>query len=186
MRAPSTTIRQSPAALACVGLLLLVAAWLWAGQGKGSAAVATVLSGLACAALIATPRERATWLPARVRALPRDLDVVPPLAALLSTPSYGLGWFHGANPFDEVVHLASGVLAGAVLAGLLLADEAPRRPRRLLAIGLLAGLPFAGTWEAFEWVVGMVGDAPDTLSDIALTAGGMALGAWGYARAAQR
>jgi len=185
-RLSPATVRHSPAAWACVGLLLLVAPWLWAAQGKGSAALATVLSALACAALIATPRERAPWLPARLRALTRDLDAVPPLAALLFTPGCGLGWFHGANPFDEVVHLSSGVLAGAVLAGLLLADGSPRAPRRLLLIGRLAGLPFAAAWEAFEWAVGIVGDAPDTLSDIALTASGVALGAWGYGRAAPR
>jgi len=166
-----------------VALLLLAAAWLWFAEHKGSAAIAAAASSLACAALIATPRERAEWLPARLRALPRGLDVIPPLAALLSTPGYGLGWFHGANPFDEVVHLASGVLAGVLLAGLLLADGAPRSATGLAWHGLLGGLLLAIGWEAFEWAAGIIGGTSDTLSDIALTAGGAALGAWGYGRA---
>lgn len=181
-----STPRHSPLAWACVVALLLIAAWLWFAQDKGSAAIATAASALACAALIATPRERAPWLPARARALPRHLDFVPPLAAILSTPGYGLGWFHGANPFDEFVHLASGLLAGAVFAGFVMADGEPRTPARLAWLGLLFGVPFAVGWEAFEWAVGIVGGVTDTLSDIALTGGGAAVGAWAYAALAPR
>lgn len=173
--------RQSPLAWGLLLALLGVAAWLWFVPAKGSAALATVASALGCAAILLIPRERAPWLPARVRALPRRLDFAPVLAAILSTPGYGLGWFHGANPFDEFVHLASGLLAGAVFAGLVLADGAPRGAGRVAWLGLLFGAPLAVGWEAFEWAVGIVGGVTDTASDIVLTAGGAALGAWAYA-----
>src|SRR3712207_8169416 len=50
---------------------------------------------------ILPPRERMETLPWRLRALPRSLDAAPVLAAVLSSPGYGLNWFYGANPYDE-------------------------------------------------------------------------------------
>src|SRR3712207_8779673 len=80
---------------------------------------------------ILPPRERMDTLHWRVRALPRSLDAAPVLAALLSSPGYGLNWFYGANPYDETVHLLSGGLSGAVFAALLQADGLPRTARQI-------------------------------------------------------
>lgn len=169
--------RHSAFAWACLLLLLAVAGWFWTLE-KHRAAMGTLAAATGCLALILPPRERmGAVLPPRLRALPRVLDAAPVLAALLSSPGYGLNWFYGANPYDEVVHLASGLLAGAVLAGLL----GPGAPGRKARIGLACGLALGIGWEVFEAATGLIGDWPDTLSDIALTATGVALGAAGWA-----
>ncbi|WP_203076777.1 hypothetical protein [Falsiroseomonas ponticola] len=168
--------RHSPFAWACLAALAGVALLLW-GLDKRSAALGTAAGILGLLGIILPPRERMPHLSMRLRRLPRALDAAPVLATLLSTPGYGLNWFHGANPYDEVVHLVSGLLAGAVFAGLVLADGRPRGRRRLAALGLPFGLALACGWEGFEALLGIIGNTADTLSDIALTAGGAVLGA---------
>ncbi|WP_376097729.1 hypothetical protein ACE7GA_07280 [Roseomonas sp. CCTCC AB2023176] len=172
--------RQAITTGACVLALLAVTAWFWSLH-KGNAAGATLLATLGCLGIVLPPRERMAVLPRRVRALPRSLDPVPFLATLLSSPGYGLNWFYGENPYDEVVHLLSGIMAGAVFAALLLADGRAWGGRRLLWLGLLFGLVLGSGWEVFEWATHLIGDATDTWTDIVLTASGAAIGAvaWG-------
>lgn len=167
---------QSPFAWACLGALLGVAALLWMVD-KRHAAMGTVAGIVGLLGVILPPRERMPHLPMRLRRLPRSLDAAPVLATLLSTPGYGLNWFYGANPYDEVVHLVSGLLAGAVFAGLVRADGIPRTAWTLLRLGIAFGLALGLGWEAFEWATGLIGTATDTISDIILTAAGAALGA---------
>lgn len=170
--------RQSPAAWLCLALLAGCAILLWM-LDRRSAAQGTLLSVVGCLGLILPPRERMARLPRRLRLLSRRFDAAPILAALLSTPGYGLGWFYGANPYDEVVHLCSGLLAGAVLFGLLVSDGVPRGPGRRAWLGMLFGLALAVGWEVFEGVTGLIGSPLDTASDIVLTTLGAALGtAW--------
>ncbi len=173
--------RQSRFAWLCLAALPGVAVWLWA-LDRRQAAIGTLAATLGCAALLLPPRERMAVLPGRLRRLPRRLDAAPVLAALLSTPGYGLGWFYGANPYDEIVHLLSGVLAGAAFAGLLLADGRGRG-RGTARVALAAaglGLGIAIAWEVFEAFTGLIGNWLDTWSDIALTLAGAGLGgaAW--------
>ncbi len=168
--------RHSPFAWICLAALAGVAALLW-WLDKRSAAMGTVAGIAGLLGVILPPRERMPHLPARLRRLPRSLDAAPVLATILSTPGYGLNWFHGANPYDEVVHLVSGLLAGAVFAGLVLADGAPRTRRRMAALGLAFGLVLAIGWEVFEAATGIIGSTTDTVSDIILTTFGAALGA---------
>lgn len=178
--------RQSPLAWVLLTALIGVAAALHA-MGRQNAAHGTALAWIGCVALILPPRERMAVLPPRLRALPRICDSAPVLATLLSVPGYGVGWFYGANPYDETVHLVSGALFGAVLGALLLADGQPRPGRRVGLTGLGIGLVLAVGWEGFEWATGLIGNAVDTGTDILLTAGGSALGAllawraWGRA-----
>jgi hypothetical protein len=166
-----------PSRSAWIGLaaLVAVAAALWAID-KRNAALGTLVAALGCLALVLPPRERMAVLPAPLRALPRRLDIVPALVSLTSTPGYGLNWFYGANPYDEAVHLVNGVLLGLVLGAMLQADGRGWRPARLWLCGLGGGLLLGIGWEAFEWATGLIGSPVDTLSDIALTAGGAALG----------
>lgn len=162
----------------CHAALVAVAAWFWS-LDKRQAATGTLVALAGCLALVLPPRERMPRLPRRIRALPRGLDAVPALASLLSSPGYGLNWFYGANPYDEAVHLLSGILAGAVLAALLLADG---RPRGALRLGLAVagcGLALGIAWEIFEWSTGLIGDWTDTWTDVVLTATGAALGSLG-------
>jgi hypothetical protein len=161
--------RYSWFAWACLAALAGVAAWLWS-LDKHSAAEGTAAALAGCLGLILPPRERMETLPWRVRALPRSLDSTPVLAALLSSPGYGLNWFYGANPYDETVHLLSGGLAGAVFVALLQADGLPRAARRLSVLGALFGLGLGSAWEVFEWATGLIGDWTDTWTDVALTA----------------
>lgn len=168
--------RQSWFAWACLAAMAAVAAWFWWLDKRG-AATGTVAALAGCLALILPPRERMVVLPWRVRALPRSLDAAPVLAALLSSPGYGLNWFYGANPYDEAVHLLSGALAGAVFAALLQADRRRRTAGRLAASGAAFGLGLGASWEIFEWAVDLIGHWTDTWTDVALTALGATLGA---------
>ncbi|WP_237214498.1 hypothetical protein [Falsiroseomonas oryziterrae] len=157
-----------------LAVLVLAAAW-FRSIDKGNAAGATLLGAAGCLALILPPRERMRALPWRVRAFPRHLDSLPVFATLLSAPGYGLNWFHGVNPYDEVVHLLSGALAGVALAALVGADGRSRRIDRMLRLGLAAGFAMSVVWEGFEWAVGIVGDWRDTWTDVALTTVGVVL-----------
>lgn len=171
--------RQSRFAWLCLAALPGVAAWLWM-LDRGPAAIGTLAAALGCAALLLPPRERMGVLPGRLRRLPRRLDAAAPLAALLSTPGYGLGWFYGANPYDEIVHLLSGLLAGATVAALLLADGRRRGAVRVGVAAAVPGLGLAIAWEVFEYATGLIGDWRDTWTDVVLTAAGAGLGgaAW--------
>lgn len=164
--------RQSGFAWACLAAMAAVAAWFWWLDRRG-AAMGTVAALAGCLGLILPPRERMETLPWRLRALPRALDAAPVLAALVSSPGYGLNWFYGANPYDEAVHLLNGALAGAVFAALLQADGLPRTAGRLTAAGAAFGLGVA--WEIFEWAVDLIGHWTDTWTDVALTALGATL-----------
>jgi hypothetical protein len=160
----------------CLGALAAVILLLWSAE-KRSAAIGTAAALLGCLGLILPPRERMQALPWRLRALPRTLDSAPVLATLLASPGYGLNYFYGVNPYDEVVHLLSGVLAGAVFAALLLADGRQRGAGRMALAGAGFGLALGVAWEAFEWAIAIIGDWRDTWTDVLLTAGGAAAGA---------
>jgi hypothetical protein len=169
--------RQSRFAWLCLIALVAMAAWFWS-RDKGSASIGTLLSALGCLGLMLPPRERMPALPWRVRALPRWLDGTAPLGALIVSPGYGLSWFYGVNPFDEVVHFVNGALLGAVFAALLLADGVARSPAGLAWRGALFGLVLGVAWEIFEAATGLIGDFTDTWTDIVLGMAGAALAGW--------
>lgn len=164
--------------LTWVSLLALAgtALALWV-IGRQGAALGTAAALLGCLGLVLPPRERMAVLPWRLRALPRGLDAAPVLATLLSTPGYGLGWFYAAGPYDEIVHLVNGVLAGLLFAALLRADGVPRGAMRLAGLAMAFGLLLAVGWEIFEWATGLIGDWTDTWTDVLLTLLGATLGA---------
>ena len=168
--------RQSWLAWACLAALLAMAAWFWS-LDKRNASMGTVAAMVGCLGLVLPPRERMEVLPWRLRQLPRGLDAAPILATLVSSPGYGLNWFHGQNPYDEAVHLVSGALAGAVFIGLLLSDDRPRTAARLILSAAAFGLLLGALWEVFEWMTDLIGEWTDTWTDIALTTSGAALAA---------
>ncbi len=168
--------RHSRFAWLCLAMLAGVAAWLWMVDRR-AAATGTMAALVGCLGLILPPRERMEWLPWRLRLLPRRYDAVPVLASIASTPGYGLNWFYGANPYDEAVHLFSGLLAGALFAALLLVDGHQRGLARRALLGLAGGLALGGGWELFELWAGLIGNWTDTWTDIALTAAGCVIGA---------
>jgi hypothetical protein len=168
--------RQSRLAWACLAAMAAAAAWFWWLDKRG-AAMGTAAAIAGCLGLVLPPRERMASLPWRLRALPRWADAAPVLAALLSSPGYGLGWFYGANPYDEIVHLFNGALAGAVFAALLEADGPRRGAGRLASLGLAFGVGLGVAWEIFEAATGLIGGWTDTWTDAVLTASGAALGA---------
>ncbi len=167
---------QSRFAWFCLAALAASAVLFWLIDKRGAAG-GTLLAIIGCLGVMLPPRERMAVLPMRLRRVPRDLDATPVLASLLSTPGYGLDWFHGQNPYDEVVHLVSGLLAGAVLAAMVLADGKPRGAWRIARHGLVSGFAIAVGWEVLEWILGIIGDTFDTVTDILLTTFGVAAGA---------
>lgn len=164
--------------IAWLALLALAATavWFWLIDRR-SAALGTLAALIGCLGLILPPRERMAVLPAPLRSLPRSLDAAPVLATLLVSPGFGLNWFYGANPYDEVVHLLNGVLAGAVFVAL----RQWRGPRdgawRLVGETLLFGLVLGSAWEVFEALTGLGGDWTDTWTDAALTTSGAGIAA---------
>ncbi|MFC3127641.1 hypothetical protein ACFOD4_21460 [Pseudoroseomonas globiformis] len=157
----------------CVGLLAVMAVAFWIiGHTGASLGTGAALAG--CIALMLPPRERMAVLPRSLQRLPRIYDAAPVMATLLSTPGYGLGWFYLDGPYDEIVHLANGILAGGVLLALIRRRE--RRTLHLLMVGTGFGLLLGTAWEVFEAITGLIGDWTDTWTDVVLTAAGAGLG----------
>jgi hypothetical protein len=176
---------QSRLAWACLLAVVGMIVFLWM-QDKHRAATGTAAALVGCLGLILPPRERMGVLPWRLRALPRALDAAPVLGTLLSSPGYGVNWFYGANPYDEVVHLVSGALAGAVFGTLLAVDGRQRGAGRLVLLGLGFGLALAIGWELFEWATGLIGGWRDTWTDVALTAAGATAATIWWGRTSER
>jgi hypothetical protein len=168
--------RQSWFAWACLLALAATAAWFWLIDRR-SAATGTLAALVGCLGLLLPPRERMAILPAPVRALPRSLDAVPVLATLLVSPGFGLNWFYGANPYDEVVHLLNGVLAGAVFVALREWRGPHGSAWRLAGGTLVFGLILGSAWEVFEALTRLIGDWTDTWTDVVLTTSGAVLAA---------
>jgi hypothetical protein len=160
----------------CLAALVAVILAFWSIDRR-NAALGTSVALIGCLGLILPPRERMAVLPWRIRALPRRLDAAPVLATLLASPGYGLALFYGVNPYDEIVHLLSGVLAGAVFAALLLADGMRRGLGRMAVAGVGFGIALAVAWEVFEWFTGLIGHWRDTWTDVVLTTLGASAGA---------
>lgn len=160
--------RHSRFAWLCLAALAAMALWFWS-LDKVAAAMGTLAALCGCLGLILPPRERMAILPWRLRRLPRSLDFAPVLGTLLTSPGYGLNWFYGVNPFDEVVHLVNGALLGAVFAGLVLADGRPRTIRTMARHGVIFGLCISVLWEGFEMATNLIGNWTDTWTDVLIT-----------------
>jgi hypothetical protein len=166
--------RHSRLGRLCLAAVAGVAVLFWL-IGRSDAAAGAAAGLVGCLGLVLPPRERMASLPWRLRALPRRCDAAPALATLLSCLGYGLGWFDSPGPYDELVHLLNGGLAGAVFTALLRADGRRRTARGLTLTSAAFGLALGAGWEMFEWATGLIGNWTDTWTDVALTALGATL-----------
>lgn len=105
------------------------------------------------------------------RKLPPLIGLSLLIAAMVNAAGYTLNLWHERTPFDEAVHAFTSFAAMAAATWVLLAGGvASWRTVIPLAIGMgiVAGL----AWEAFEWLIGIVGDWRDTAIDVLMDAAG--------------
>lgn len=141
------------------GLALVGAAYL-AVQGRW--ADAAVMAGFVIAAvLFAISRDR----------LPSLFTFLFALVAAINAAGYAFNLFQTPVWFDEVVHVITPFALVAALAWLLIKRDQVdpvRNPGayviRIVLLGIVIGL----LWEGFEWLVGIIGTARDTIIDLAM------------------
>ena len=92
-------------------------------------------------------------------------------AGLVNALGYVLTLWHEATPFDEIVHAFTSFTVCAAAGWLLLGrtrlvsgEENVRLILAVAAIGLVLGL----LWEAFEWMIGIIGGPRDTIMDLVM------------------
>lgn len=107
-------------------------------------------------------------------------------AALVNAAGYLLTLWHDETMFDEAVHFYTSFAVVAAIGRAALASNRLRRsgPRwtALLVIGILLGL----AWEAFEYMIGIIGSRQDTLMDLAMDLAGALLAAGLVSAVAER
>lgn len=98
-------------------------------------------------------------------------------AALVNAAGYVLGLWHEETAFDEAVHLYTSFAVVAAIGrfapGRWAFWGSPPRWWTLIVLGAALGL----AWEAFEWVIGIVGSRRDTLIDLLMDVAGAAAAA---------
>ena len=99
------------------------------------------------------------------------------VAGAVNLVGYLLNLWHDETVFDEAVHLYTSFAVVAAIGRLALGSAAlPDRLSRwwsLLIIAVLLGL----AWEAFEWVIGIIGGGRDTIMDLVMDTVGGAIAA---------
>jgi len=101
--------------------------------------------------------------------LPALFVLLVVIAGVVNAAGYVVGLWHETTPFDEIVHAFTSFSVCAGVGWLILdrtellrAGETGKIVLALLAIGLLLGL----LWEVFEWAIGIIGGAEDTMVDL--------------------
>ena len=111
----------------------------------------------------------------RVAAGRRFYLVLLAFAAMVNGAGYLLTLWHDETVFDEMVHFYTSFAAVAAIGRLALGkgwlQTTASRWTALLAAGIILGLG----WEAFEYLVGIIGGRHDTLMDLAMDAAGAVL-----------
>lgn len=153
-----------------IALMATAAAWAakLALDGRSMEAVAMAAVAAFGGLLLATPRRFAA-----------SFRLLLLAAAMLNAAGYVLGLWVEATPFDEIVHALTSFAGTAAIAWLLLGRTrlvTVADGGRLVWAALAVGVAFGLLWEAFEWLVGMIGSREDTLVDLAMDSIG-ALGA---------
>jgi VanZ family protein len=152
-------------------IALLAAAVGWAGwetvHGRFVEALAmAAVAGLGVVLLAA---------PARFAALFR---LVLLAAAMVNAVGYLLDLWEARGPFDELVHAFTSFAGCAGISWLLLGRTdlvSGRAPGRLVGVTVAIGVVVGIAWEVFEWLVGIIGERDDTVSDLVMDAIGALL-----------
>lgn len=111
---------------------------------------------------------------------PRELDLAVTLPLLVDAGGNAIGIYRRAH-VDDLIHFADGALVASVAGAL--ATPRVRTSWEAAGVGALAGAALAGIWELGEWVglklgaKGMNLSYDDTMTDLAETMAGAALGA---------
>lgn len=113
-----------------------------------------------------------------VRELPPLLGFLLALAAGVNGAGYTLNLWTEDTLFDEIVHAFTS-FAGMSAIGwwLLQRDFAGPSQAALFAAVIGIGLTLGLVWEAFEWLIGIIGSRGDTLIDLAMDGLGAAAAA---------
>lgn len=103
--------------------------------------------------------------------LPSLFTLLFVIAGLVNALGYVLTLWHEATPFDEIVHAFTSFTLCAAAGWLLLSrtkllsgNQNARLILAVAAIGLVLGL----LWEAFEWMIGIIGSPRDTIMDLVM------------------
>ena len=116
----------------------------------------------------------------RRRPYPRELDLAVTLPLLVDAGGNAIGIYRRAH-VDDLIHFADGALVASIAGAL--ATPRVRTSWEAAGVGALAGAALAGVWELGEWIglklgaKGMDLSYDDTMTDLAETMAGAALGA---------
>lgn len=98
------------------------------------------------------------------RTLPPFFGFLATVAAMVNSAGYVFNLWHERTMFDEVVHGFT-FFAGMSSVGWFVLQQRPGMTG-LFWKAALAALVAGLAWEAFEWMIGIVGDTRDTLIDL--------------------
>lgn len=105
------------------------------------------------------------------RTFPPVIMLLLIVAATVDAAGYILGLWHERTRFDEVVH-AFTTFVGMIALLWLATRDGRSLPRAsgpsIIVSALVAGLVLGLAWEAFEWMIGIIGSQRDTLVDLAM------------------
>lgn len=103
------------------------------------------------------------------RQLPNLFDLLFAIAALLNAAGWVWGLFYVPGPYDEIVHAFTTFSIALALSFLVYSSMLPTfRHHRLLYVLTIAsfGIAIGALWEIFEWLIGVINDLDDTISDL--------------------
>jgi hypothetical protein len=112
--------------------------------------------------------------------LPRAFNLLFVLAGALNAGAYVFDLWDRIGVYDEFVHAYTTFALAAAFGYLALNRTFLSRPDRLwwfVAAITAFGLGIGVLWEGFEWLIGIIGDAVDTIVDLLMdTIGAIAAG----------
>jgi hypothetical protein len=108
--------------------------------------------------------------------LPPIFTLLFALAAGINALGYVLELWHNPVWFDEVVHVLTPFTIVAAIGWLSI--KRTGKPSHYLAKMVLVGIALGLAWEAFEWMIGIIGTFQDTLLDLLMDTIGATLASW--------
>lgn len=147
--------------LVCIAVMAAAAviALLMASRGQWLAAGAmAIVAGLAVGCVIAR------------KTLPRALGALLSIAAMVNAAGYVFSLWQEDTSFDELVHAFTSFV-GMTAIGWTVVDRSwfDHWPKAGLFAGLMGAALLLGVlWEAFEWIIGLIGDRRDTVIDLVM------------------